>query len=709
MYSSAQQKALYDTSKNYLKGSITKSEQDQTEELRQILVYHEWRYYIENDPVISDFEYDQLYKMLEKLETDHPQWITPDSPTQRVSKDLTSDFQSVAHLEPMLSLDNSYNADDLKDFDKQVKKLAGLEADASVTYVVEPKFDGGSIALVYEDNLLVRGATRGDGALGEEITNNVRVMRSIPLKANFSAQHIKRVELRGEVLIRKDFFKAMNLERQKAGLSLFANARNTASGGLRMKDPAEVAKRGLEAFVYQVGFTEFNDEKGRQQLATHEGSILLLQQLGFKVPIKERKLCQNIDEVIAFCQEWEAKREGYPYEIDGMVVKVNHRATQELMGATSHHPRWAIAYKFKAKQATTKLLDVTYQVGKIGSITPVAKVDPVQLAGVTISSISLHNEDFIKEKDLRIGDTVLVERAGDVIPYIVKSMADLRDGGEQVLDFPKVCPINHTDTPITLTRVDGEAAWRCPTCVCGTQDLQRMIFHVSKDAMDIDGFGKSIVERFFQLGWIKDLADIYALDYDNIAALEGFGQKSAANLEKAIAAAKKQPLHRLLHSLSIHHLGKKVSKLIAAEINHALDLQNWTLEDFTNIKDVGPIVAQNVIQYFAQPTNIDLLMRMEANGVNLNQTEADQPKTPPTIQTLLTGKTILFTGTLQEMGRKEAQNKAEAAGAKLISAVSANLDILVAGEKAGSKLKKATALGTVEILTEAEFLERLGE
>ena len=708
MYTPTQQKSFYDLSKQYLKGSTGQAEGDQIDELRKLLIYHEWRYYIQNDPVISDFEYDQLYKMLEKLEADHPQLMTPDSPTQRVSKDLTSDFQSVAHLEPMLSLDNSYNADDLKDFDKQVKKLAGLEADESVIYVVEPKFDGGSIALVYEENLLVRGATRGDGALGEEITNNVRVMRSIPLKANFSDYHIKRVELRGEVLIRKDIFKAMNLERQKAELTLFANARNTASGGLRMKDPAEVAKRGLEAFVYQVGYTEFTDEEGRQQLSTHEGSILLLQQLGFKVPVKERKLCQNIDEVIAFCQEWEAKRENYPYEIDGMVVKVNQRATQELMGATSHHPRWAIAYKFKAKQATTKLLEVTYQVGKIGSITPVAKVEPVQLAGVTISSISLHNEDFIKEKDLRIGDTVLVERAGDVIPYIVKSMADLRDGSEQVIDFPRVCPINQTEPPVELTRVEGEAAWRCPTCVCGLQDLQRMIFHVSKDAMDIDGFGKSMVERFFQLGWIKDLADIYALDYHKIATLEGFGQKSAANMEKAIAAAKKQPLHRLLHSLSIHHLGKKVSKLLAAEINHALDLKDWTLEDFTNIKDVGPIVAQNVIKYFEQPANVELLKRMEANGVNLSQTEADRPKAEPITQTLLTGKTILFTGTLQEMGRKEAQNKAEAAGAKLLSAVSSNLDILVAGEKAGSKLKKATALGTVEILTEAEFLERLG-
>jgi DNA ligase (NAD+) len=389
-----------------------------------------------------------------------------------------------------------------------------------------------------------------------------------------------------------------------------------------------------------------------------------------------------------------------------MVVKVNSRELQERTGATSHHPRWAIAYKFAAKQATSRLLKVEYQVGKIGTITPVAKVEPVALAGVTISSISLHNEDFINEKDLHLGDTVLIERAGDVIPYIVKAMPELRDGSETPIEFPGHCPINDTGVPVALERTEGEAAWRCPNCVCGAQDLQRIIFHVSKPAMDIDGFGKQIVERFYELGWIRTMADVYRLDYEKIATLEGFGEKSAENLRQAIDKAKQNPIHRLLHGLSIHHLGKKVSKLLAAEIDHVLDLQDWTEEDYTHIKDVGPKVAHNVMAYFSVPRNIEILREMEELGVNLQQTEDDKPKAAVS-EGPFVGKTILFTGTLQTMSRKEAQQKAEAAGAKNISAVSGNLNILVVGEKAGSKLKKAQALGSVEIMTEAEFLERV--
>ncbi len=705
MYSKEQQKHYFDLSKQYLEGQINEPVENQILDLRTILNYHEWRYYQLNDPVLSDFEYDQLYKLLEKYEEEHPELITPDSPTQRVSTDLTSEFTSVPHLIPMLSLDNSYNEADLLDFDRQVKKHGELAADTPVEYSVEPKYDGGSIALIYEDNLMVRAATRGNGVLGEEITNNARVIKSIPLRADFSAHEISKAELRGEVLIRKDKFLEINKKRAKEGLSLFANARNTASGGLRMKTPSEVAKRGLEAFIYQLSFAA--DKQGNDRLPsikTHHDSIEMLGKLGFKIPVKERKLCRNIQEAIDFCQEWEEKREQYPYEIDGMVVKVNDRELQEKCGYTSHHPRWAIAFKFKAKQATSELLRVEYQVGKIGSITPVAKITPVQLAGVTVSSVSLHNEDFIKEKNLKIGDTVLVERAGDVIPYIVKAMDELRDGSEEEITFPHTCPINTTEVAVPLLRVAGEAAWRCPDCVCGAQDLQRIIFHVSKDAMDIDGFGKSIVERFYDLGWLKNIADIYRLDFNKIKNLEGFGEKSAENLRKSIEKAKNNPVHRLLHSLSIHHLGKKVSKLLAAEIDHVLELKNWQLEDFVAIKDVGPIVAQNVIDWFDNPNNIALLEEMEQLGVNLLQKPADQPVQTPK-EGPLAGKTILFTGTLQKLGRKEAKSLAETAGAKNLSAVSSNLDILVVGEKAGSKLKKADALGTVKIISEEEFLE----
>jgi len=712
MYALSLQKTLFERSKYYLNASNNLTAIPLTErvtELRQLVEYHEWRYSILHDPVLSDFEYDQLYKLLEAIEAEHPDLVTPSSPTQRVSSDLNADFGSVPHLSPMLSLGNSYNAEDLTDWDGQLKRLLNLPEEQDIVYTVEPKFDGGSIALIYENDQLVRAATRGNGVEGEEITNNARVIRSIPLQANFSKFGFHRVELRGEVLIRKDNFERINEERAEAGLSLFANARNSATGGLRMKDPREVDKRGLEAFIYTLGFVE--DEAGQRaesKIDTHFQSLEILDQLGFKVPREEKKQCKNIQEAIDFCLDWEKRREGYSYEIDGMVVKVDDRILQERAGFTAHHPRWAIAFKFKAKQATSKLIQVEYQVGKIGSIAPVAKIEPVQLAGVTISSISLHNEDFITSKDLRLGDTVLVERAGDVIPYIVKAMEDLRDGSEEVITFPKFCPINSTEHPVELIREEGEAAWRCPNCRCGAQDIQKIIFHVSKSAMDIDGFGKSIVERFQELGFLKNLADVYRLDYPKIAELEGFGEKSAANLRTSIEKAKQNPIHRLLHSLSIHHLGKKASKLLAAEIEHVLDLQNWTFEEFTNIKDIGPTVAENVMAYFSEPENISLLQEMESLGVNLQQKEEDRPQMVDEDAPLF-GKTILFTGSLQTMSRKEAQEKAIAAGAKNISAVSGNLNILVAGEKAGSKLKKATALGTVQILTEEAFLAILEE
>ncbi len=704
MYDTKTQKELVNESKQLIEdGSIIKDikiARELANQLTKIIVYHEWRYYVKNDPVISDFEYDTLFKRLEKLEADFPEIIHANSPTQRVSNDLISDFDTVPHLTPMLSLANSYNAEDLKEFDEQIRKLLNLDELSPIEYVVEPKFDGGSIALVYDKNKLIRASTRGNGQAGEEITNNARVMRSVPLTADFAAQGMAKVELRGEVVIRKSVFEKMNTEREKAGQTLFANPRNTASGGLRMKDPKEVDKRGLEAFIYQIGYAVDESEKNvLKSVKSQNGSIELLGQLGFKVPTIERKLCQNIEEVADFCKFWEEKRESYEYEIDGMVVKVNDLEYQERSGFTSHHPRWAIAYKFKAKQATSKLLGVEYQVGKIGSVTPVAKIQPVQLAGVTVSSISLHNADFISGKDIRIGDTVLVERAGDVIPYIVKSMEDLRDGTELPIEFPTQCPVCSS----VLIRAENESAWRCENYNCEAQVIQRMIHHVSKDAMNIDGFGKSYIERFHAEGWLTDISDIYHLDFEKISTLEGFGTRSAEKLEKAISKARSNPIHRLLNSLAIHHLGRKVSKLLAAEIKHVLDLKDWTEENFTEIKDVGPIVAENVIAFFQSQENVELLQRLEDRGVNLKQTEADLPKVV-NADAAFFGKTILFTGSLKRMSRKEAQAKAENAGAKNISAVSSNLNILVVGEKAGSKLKKAQALETVTILTEDEFI-----
>ena len=720
MYSKEEQRHLFDLSKKLLVAAElagSASAAATAADLRQVIEYHEWRYYALNDPVVSDYEYDMLYKKLQAIEARFPELVTPDSPTQRVSSDLTEDFATVEHLIPMLSLDNSYDAADLNDFDERIKNYLGLPSDLEIEYCVEPKFDGGTIALVYENDHLVRAASRGNGFAGDEITPNIRTLRSVPLQAGFSEMGIAKAELRGEAIIRKDVFEKLNEQRAADDLTIFANPRNAATGGLRTKDPSETGSRRIEAFIYQLGYAEdANGGNALDLMKTHDETVELLGKLGFKVPLSgssplgggqegpERKVCKNIAEAATFCMEWQNKRDQYAYEIDGMVVKVNSLELQRRVGSTAHHPRWAIAFKFKAKQATTKLLHVDFQVGKIGSITPVAKLEPVQLAGVTVSSVSLHNEDFIRNKDIRLGDTVLVERAGDVIPYIVKPMEELRDGSEQTIEFPKNCPVCHSQ----LVRAEDEAAWRCENPDCEAQIIQRMVHHVSKHAMNIDGFGESQIERFYRLGWLRNIVGIYRLDYEQIAQLEGFGEKSAANLKSAIEKAKKNPIHRLLHSLTIHHLGIKAGKILAAEIGHVMELKDWDEERFTRIHDIGPVLTHNVIRFFQNEKNVALLREMEALGVNMTQTEDDRPKAI-SADAPLVGKTILFTGALSKMGRKEAQAKAEAAGAKTISAVSGNLDILVVGEAAGSKLKKAQALGTVQILTEDEFLAVVGE
>ena len=719
MYTQEDQRSLYELSKKILyMPQATLFEADEAErrtsELRQVIRYHEWRYYVQNDPVVSDFEYDQLYKQLEALEMQYPELRATDSPTRRVGQDLTENFAQVAHLVPMLSLDNSYDADDLNDFDESVKKLGKLDKDVAIAYCVEPKFDGGTIVLRYENDQLVRAATRGNGYVGDEITANMRTLRSIPLQANFSRYGIQKVELRGEAIIRKDIFEKMNRQRQLSGEILFANPRNAATGALRMKDPNETARRGLEAFVYQMGYAV--DSQGNNvldQFQSHAESIQLLRTLGFKVPalqpapnqpLEETKVCTGIAEVIAFCTAWQVYRDNYPYEVDGMVTKVNQIDLQLLCGTTSHHPRWAIAFKFKARQATTRLRDVEYQVGKTGAITPVAKLEPVALAGVTVSNVSLHNEEFIRAKDLRIGDQVLVERAGDVIPYIVKSLAELRNGTEQPILYPRQCPVCQSG----LVKPEDEAIWRCENAECEAQVMQRMIFHTSKHAMDIEGMGESTIERFYKLGWLRSIADIYQLDYEAVAKLEGFGKKSADNLRAAIQQAKQSPVYRLLHSLSIHHLGRKGSRLLAAEVGYVLDLQNWDLEKYQNIKEVGPVLARNVFNFFQNEHNLELLRTMEQHGVNLQQTDADKHPDAPTEGPLL-GRSILFTGTLSQMTREQAEKLAVVAGASLASSVNKHLSILVVGEKAGSKLKKAQALELVEIWTEGEFLGRITE
>lgn len=670
-------------------------EPSQAGQLRDVLRFHEYRYYVLNDPLIADGEYDQLFKELERIEKEDPSLITADSPTQRVARGLTKDFPVAQHLVPMLSLDNSYNAEDLVDFDRKARELTGL---AEIEYCVEPKFDGGSISLIYEDDLMVRGATRGNGVEGDEITTNIKQIRSIPLSAKFSRYGMQTVEIRGEVLINKNNFARYNQQLVEQGLAPLANPRNAASGTLRIKDPAEVGKRNLEAFVYHISYFTTPATK-ELPFTTHSQSLELLWELGFRSPRQEMKVFKGIQKVIDYCLEFEHTRDDLPYEIDGMVIKVNDLDLQDRMGMTSHHPRWAIAYKFKARQGTSKLLGVEFQVGRTGSITPVAKIQPVPIGGVTVSSISLFNEDVIKEKDLMIGDTVLVERAGDVIPYIVKSQPELRKGDEQHIRFPRNCPVCHSK----LFKEEGEAVWRCINIECPAQVVERIIHFNSKDAMDIRGFGDAIVRKFYEMGLLKDIPGLYTLDFEKIGQLEGFGKKSVDNLQAAIEKSKTQPLHRLIFGLGIRFVGETTAKTLANAVSHLMDFRTFSKEDLLNLEDVGPKVAGSIHHFFSNESNIEMLKELEKLGLSLKNEKKGQPSGDGS----LAGQTFLFTGTLPTLKRDQAEAMAEAQGGKIMSGVSAKLNYLVVGEDAGSKLEKAKKINTVKIISEAEFLKLL--
>lgn len=666
------------------------------EELRDLIRFHEYQYYVAQEPQISDPEFDTLFKVLQAVEAARPDWITSDSPTQRVGSDLSEQFPEVAHLTPMLSLDNSYNENDLLEFDRRVRELSGQD---HLTYTVEPKYDGTGISLIYENDRLQMGISRGDGRVGEDITPNVRTIRTLPLRAGFSQWNLRKVELRGEILMSKEAFRKLNASRQEEGKTPFANPRNATAGTMRLLDAREVARRGLAAFAYHLAYAE--TEQGRAHIAdtleTNAQVLEMLRHLGFYTPLDTLQVFGDIREVMRYCEEFEARRDDYPFEVDGMVVKVNNLILREEIGYTSHHPRWAMAYKFQARQGLSTLERVDFQVGRIGTVTPVAKIQPVEVAGVQVSSVSMFNEDFIREKDIRIGDRIIVERAGDVIPYILRVDFQKRDGSEQPIEFPAYCPTCHTP----LERGEGEAAWRCININCPAQLVERLKHFVSKDAMDITGLGANLIQRFYQESLLTKLTDLYRLDYERIRNMEGFGKKSVDNLRQAIEASKDRSQDRLLFALGIRFVGITTARALAREVGRITDFYHWRQEDFEALPDIGPRMAESIHRFFQNPASRELIEELAQLGVRIQQEEegpADDTTYGP-----LKDQTFLFTGSLQNRTRSEAQQEVEQRGGKVLSTVSKNLDYLVVGEAPGSKLKKAERLGGITILQEDEF------
>lgn len=692
MYTPEEQQRLFALTQDLLNKNTACSTEDIIP-LRSVIVYADWRYYVENDPIIADGTYDQLFVQLKKLEQEHPNLVSPDSPTQRVAYGISERLPTVAHLVPMLSLENTYNANDLKDWANRCQQSL---TDENIVFCVEPKYDGASISVIYEQGKLSRAATRGDGIQGEEITTNAKQIKSLPLSAAFAQDQVAQIEIRGEVVLHKKTFALLNEHRAKEGQAPLANPRNAASGTLRMLDPSEVAKRKLSVVLYHISdLAVAQNHPIPEALQHHYDALQWLHQLGFPTPIKEMRTFNNIESVIAYCEAFENKRDELPYEIDGLVIKVNNVRQQERLGMTAHHPRWAVAYKFKARQATSVLRSVEFQVGRTGSITPVAKIDPVNIGGAMVSSISLFNEDVVREKDIRIGDTVLVERAGDVIPYIVKSMPEIRKGSEQNIVFPTHCPICHE----LLEKPTDEAVWRCINIDCKAQVVERILHYCSKDAMDIRGMGESNVQKFFNLNIIQSIADLYTIDWTKVAALEGFKEKSILNLQAAIETSKSQGLHRVIFGLGIRHVGETTAKNLARKVQHIRDFYNWDEEKLKQLEDVGPKVAASIAHFFAASENRHVIDLLEEAGVQLKNTQQTAASGN------LSGKSFLFTGTLSKMKRSEAEALAEAQGASIAGSVNSKLNYLVVGEDAGSKLEKAKKLGSVIILSEEEFIQ----
>ncbi|MGB3327809.1 MAG: NAD-dependent DNA ligase LigA [Thermomicrobiales bacterium] len=656
-------------------------------ELRQTLDRYAYEYFVLDAPTASDAEYDALMNELRAIEAEHPELVTPESPTQRVGSFAESEFPSVVHPRPLLSLSNVYNEDEMRAWAQRVERFAGT---SDFQFVTEPKIDGLAVALTYIDGVLDHGATRGNGVVGDDITPNIRAVKSIPVRlqqpTTFSMPQT--IEVRGEIYMRKSEFAALNARMEEGGGKLFMNPRNAAAGSIRQKDPRITAQRPLRLFAYQVGYI-LGDGTWPQ---THWDAMALLRELGFTTS-QDAALLDTIDEVWARSQWWLEQRQALDFEIDGMVIKVDNLALQEEIGYVARDPRWATAYKFPAIQQTTRVLDIQINVGRTGTLNPLAVLEPVNIGGVTVSRATLHNEDEIARKDIRIGDTVVVQRAGDVIPQIVKVVEERRTGTEVPYQFPDACPV--CGTPVH--REPGVAMRYCTNASCPAQLKERLHHFVGRPAMDIEGLGDKLVDRFVDLGWLHDASDIYHLDWEQVAALEGFGEKSAENLKASIEASKDQPVWRLLHGLGIRHVGERTATLIADRFGSFDALFAAPIEEITSIAGIGGIVAQSVFDFAQEPVNQALVARLAAAGVRVaDEREAHTNGRP------LEGLTLVLTGRLDTMSRPEAVERLRQAGANVTSSVSKKTSAVIAGADAGSKAEKAVSL-KVPLLNEDDL------
>ncbi|HAJ9476166.1 TPA: NAD-dependent DNA ligase LigA [Listeria monocytogenes] len=656
------------------------------EELINILDQYSYDYYVIDNPTVEDAEYDQKMQELLKIEEAHPEWVTPESPSKRVGGEVLEGFKKVAHDTPMLSLANAFNQEDLADFDRRIRDKVGDD----IAYMCELKIDGLAVSLQYENGKYKQGATRGDGTIGEDITANLRTIRSIPMKL----QKDYSIEVRGEAFMPKRSFQKLNEIREEEGQMLFANPRNAAAGSLRQLDTKIAASRNLDIFLYAVA------DFGEMGVETHSAGLDMLETLGLKVN-KERRLCNSLEEVYAYIEEWTEKRAGLAYDIDGIVLKLNNLEQQRQMGNTVKSPRWSIAYKFPAEEVPTKLLDIELNVGRTGVITPTAVLEPVRVAGTTVSRASLHNEDLITEKDIRIGDTVLIKKAGDIIPEVIKSITEKRSGSEEPFHMPKNCPACDSE----LVRLEEEVALRCINPKCPAQIKEGLIHFVSRNAMNIDGLGEKVIIQLFSQHLIKDVADLFFLSKEKLLELERMGEKSVTNLLASIQASKQNSLEKLLFGLGIRHVGAKAAKSLAIHFDTMDNLKVADKETLTSINDIGEKMADSIVTYFANEEVHDLLKELKRAGVNMTYT-GPKLEDMSEEELVFTGKTVVLTGKLEKLTRNDAKALIESLGGNVSGSVSKKTDVVVAGSDAGSKLAKAEELA-IPIWSEEDLIEYL--